>query len=310
MKSLWADLKNTLHWGSQGWKRDIASKFYTVGGVNCIKYPDIDFLSMKSDTVLLSHFHPCCVPVTHCVTTIRCHHSTAVDFWGVKQKLSSNMTDAVFLSKRFLYSYKRIFLANEQSYCSRQQEWHWLRLSRSWKSLALFEVFDFRLLILRFNFCVGSASTLQIKAPTWPSQSLACLARDSFGWNELGLSLWRCTCTWCTWLHITCACPTGQEAVCGFTAATVAMGLSWLIVFHEENRAGNVFFPLCLTPSPWEEIVPKGIERWCNTAPGTYKCMSVCTSAWQNRLWKCQNYLLTGHNYRDSQQTFPTFSWS
>lgn len=64
------------------------------------------------------------------------------------------------------------------------------------KSLVLLEQFGFRLLKLRFNVCVGSASTLQSKAPTQP-QCLACLARDSFGWNELGLSLCHCTCTWC-----------------------------------------------------------------------------------------------------------------
>lgn len=186
-----------------------------------------------------------------------------------------------------------------------------MRLSRAQKSLALLEQFGFRLLILRFNFCVGSASALQSKAPTWPSEHFTCLARDFFGWNELGLSLCCCSCTWCTLASHHPCLPTEQEPNWGFTAAKVAMGLTWLIVFHEENRAGNVFFPLCLVYCNALHL-PQGTH--CTTGDWALvqrhsRDMQV-SSAWQNRFWKYRNYLLTGHNYRDGQQACLEFSWS
>lgn len=88
MKCPWENLNNTLQRGSKDWKGDIALEFCIVGGVSHVRYPGIYFISMKSDTVLLAHLHHCCIRVLHCVPTIRCHHSTAVDFWGDKSRKS------------------------------------------------------------------------------------------------------------------------------------------------------------------------------------------------------------------------------
>lgn len=147
-----------------------------------------------------------------------------------------------FILKRSSTPTKGLSWLTSRVNCSRQQEWRWM--SRSWKALALLEQFAFRLLTLRFDFCVGSTSNTakQNSHVAFPMPRLPCSVWLEWAGSEpLPLHLHMVQ------LGSTPSLLMQQaKSLSVFTAAKVPMGLRWLIVFHEENRAGNVFFPLCL----------------------------------------------------------------
>ena len=192
--------------------------------------------------------YPHCVLL--CVATIRCHHSTAVDFWGGKSRKSG----LILQMQYFLLQGSQATPTKGSSWVTSwatAAEWYWMRLGRSQKPLPFLERFGFRLLILRFNFWVCSAPTLQNKALTWPSGCLACLASWLILHSWLGLSL--CCCSrWVISLLMVQLGFTSSALVQQTTSPVVDsqgpkwMGLTWLVLFHGENIAWIVLSLLCL----------------------------------------------------------------